>query len=50
MIYQFIEQLSRLIMEWAMRKRYNQRPIIDEIADKYSYYALRTKGVKKALL
>jgi hypothetical protein len=34
-------------MEWAMRKQYNLRPIVDEIADGYSYR--RTKEVKKAL-
>ena len=50
MILQFIENASRLIMEWAMKKRYEQRPIVDEIADSYSYYSLRTEKVKKALL
>jgi hypothetical protein len=50
MIYQFIENLSRMIMEWAMLKRYEQRPIIDEVAETFSYTALRTSRVKKALL
>ena len=50
MILQFIENASRLIMEWAIQKQYNQRPIIDQITDGYSYSVLRTEKVKKALL
>lgn len=50
MIYKFIENLSRRIMEWAIRKQNLQRPIIDEVADTFSYHALRTERVKKALL
>jgi hypothetical protein len=37
-------------MEWAMRKQYNLRPIVDEIADGYSYHPMRNLAVKKALL
>lgn len=34
MIYQFIENLARLVMEWANRKRREElRPIIDEIRE-----------------
>lgn len=62
MILRFIEQAARLIMEWAMRKRYNQRHIVDEVAEGFNYYApkplrskisiieMRTRAVKKALL
>lgn len=46
MIYKFIENLARLIMEWAMRRQYNQRPIIDEIRDAYSYNLLKGLKVK----
>ena len=49
-MYQLIENLSRLIMEWAITKQYEARPIIDEIAEAYSYSALRTMKVRKALL
>jgi hypothetical protein len=66
MTLQVIENLARLIMEWAMKKRdNNQRPIVEEIAEGSSYYAprphrtsnphdylqlLRTERAKKALL
>ena len=46
MIYQFIENLSRLIMEWAIDKRDNQRLIVDEIQDGYSYRALKDMRVR----
>lgn len=46
MIFKFIENLSRIIMEWAIRKQYNQRPIIDEIQDAYSYKLLKGLKVK----
>jgi hypothetical protein len=49
MIYKFIENLSRLMMEWAMRKQFNQRPIIDEVVENYSYHAMRTERARKAL-
>jgi hypothetical protein len=37
-----------MIMEWAINKRMNQRPIVDEIADGFSYTALRIERAKKA--
>jgi hypothetical protein len=49
MIYQLIENLSRRIMEWAIRKQNYHRHIIDEIADGIYYHALRTRRVKKAI-
>jgi hypothetical protein len=50
MIYKLIENLSRIIMEWAIRQQPNTRPIIDEVADTFSYHAMRTERIKKALL
>ncbi len=50
MIYLFIENLARRIMEWAIRKQKTQRPIVDEVAETVSYRALRTSRAKKALL
>lgn len=50
MIYKFIENLSRLILEWSLRKQNIHRHIVDEIGEAYSYQKLRTERVKKALL
>lgn len=49
MIYQFIENTARLIMEWAIKRRELSRPIIDEIADNYSYHPMRNLELKKHL-
>lgn len=38
MIYQLIENLARLIMEWAIDKQLNERPIVDEVHDRFSYH------------
>lgn len=41
MIYQAIENLARLIMEWVIRKQENEMYLIDEVADKFSYRATK---------
>jgi hypothetical protein len=46
MIFQFIENLSRMIMEWAIRRQSNEMYIVDEIADKFSHRALKELKVK----
>lgn len=51
MILKFIENLSRLILEWAIRKQdKHERPIIDEVAEGFSFRVARTERAKKALL
>lgn len=49
MIYKFIENLSRLILEWAIKKQPNQRNIVDEIEEGFSFHAVRTERIKKIL-
>lgn len=50
MIYQFIENLSRLIMEWAIKRQdMHQRNIVDEVQEGFSYQALRTERIRKVL-
>lgn len=46
MMYKFIENLARLIMEWAARKQYDDRLFVDEIADTFSHRALKGLRVK----
>lgn len=43
MIYKLIENLSRLIMEWAISKQYTQRSIVDDISDAFDNKRLKTK-------
>jgi uncharacterized protein (UPF0335 family) len=46
MIYQFIENLSRMIMEWAQSKQPYQRVIVDEVSEGFSYRALKNMRLK----
>lgn len=41
MIYQLIENLARMIMEWSMRRQKTKRHIVDEVRDVYSHRPLR---------
>ncbi len=43
MIYQFIENLTRLIMEWSIRRQKKHRPLVSEIAEKLSFRAPKIK-------
>lgn len=43
MIYQFIENLSRLIMEWAISKQSSYVNIVDEVQESYSYHLSKLK-------
>ena len=44
MIYRFIENLARLIMEWAIRHQSPTRSIIDDISDAFDNKRLTPKG------
>lgn len=47
MIYELIEDISKRIMEWAIRHQPDRKHIIDEIESKLIYR--RTEKVKRAL-
>jgi len=54
MFYQFIENVSRRLMEWAIRKQKLIRPITSQVSDVISYRAplknyLRDSKLRKAL-